>query len=339
MLEIEYIAVKDIILDDRNPRVAPALEPLVGPPGQEFLEIAIGQHSPDEDDKGQSSTYSSLKASIRAYKGLIQPIVVTPDSSGQYVVIEGNTRVCIFRELALENADGDWSRIPAMVRKGLQEQGEHAIRLQAHLVGPRPWRPYAKAKYLHDLYTNKQMSMNEILDFCGGSAKKRDIEEYIHAYIDMQTYYLPLVGQNAPDLSRFSAFVELQKPGIKSAIVKAGFTLGDFGKWINGSNISPLNSVRHLPRILANPEARKRFLTHDARDAMRLLEQPSSTTVIKEASLDQLANALATKIRSLNFEDIRSLAETQDSPRTQAILDCWDEVNALCRHLGHSPSE
>jgi hypothetical protein len=73
---------------------------------------------------------------------LINPIIVTPRPDGSYIVIEGNTRVAIYRELAEEGASGDWATIPAVVRSELQEKGEHAIRLQAHLVGPRPWRPY-----------------------------------------------------------------------------------------------------------------------------------------------------------------------------------------------------
>jgi hypothetical protein len=38
---------------------------------------------------------------------------------------------------------------------------------------------YAKAKYLHDLYIDKNMSITEIEDYCGGVARKREIENYI----------------------------------------------------------------------------------------------------------------------------------------------------------------
>lgn len=336
-LSIQYLPVEKIILDQRNPRVAPALEPIEGEPPQDFIELALGQYAPDDEDKGESTTYSSLKASIRAYKGLINPIVVTPKGDGTYIVIEGNTRVSIYRQLASEKAPGTWSTIPAIVRTDIEEDGEHAIRLQAHLVGPRHWRPYAKAKYLHMLYTEQKLSVNEILDYCGGNARKREIEEYIAAYTDMQQHYMPLVGQNPPDYSRFSAFVELQKPHVKQAIVKAGFALDDFAKWVHvGPNpkISPLNTVRQLPRILGNPEARKKFLSHDAREAMKVLEQPNLNTAIKEASLEQLANALASRIRNLNWPDVKDLIEVNDSARAQALADCYEEVRDLCKQAG-----
>ena len=180
-MDIQQISVDRIILDDRNPRIAHVVADFKNSTPQEWIPMALGQYAPEDQEGGSASTYSSLKASIRAYRGLIVPIIVTPRPDGDYVVIEGNTRVAIFRELAEEGAPGNWDAIPAIVQSDLPEEGEHAIRLQAHLVGPRPWRPYAKAKYLHDLYINKKMSINEILDFCGGKARKQEIEDYIAA--------------------------------------------------------------------------------------------------------------------------------------------------------------
>lgn len=333
-LSIQYLPVSNIILDPRNPRVAPALESIEGEPPQDFIELALGQFAPDDEDKGASTTFSSLKASVRAYKGLINPIVVTPREDGTYVVIEGNTRVSIYRQLAEEKAPGAWDTIPAIVRPDIKEDGEHAIRLQAHLVGPRQWRPYAKAKYLHMLYTDQKLSINEILDYCGGSARKREIEEYIAAYTDMQNHYMPLIGQNQPDYSRFSAFIELQKPQVKQAIVKASFSMDDFAQWVHDSKISPLNTVRQLPRILGNIEAKKKFLSQNAREAMKVLEQPSSNAAIKEASIEQLANALAIKIRSLNWPDVKDLNEVHDSPRALSLTDCFEELHDLCKQTG-----
>lgn len=335
-LTIEYLPLDLIELDVRNPRVAEAMESYVGVPKQEIIEMALGQYAPEDGERGDSTSYSSLKSSIRAYRGLINPIVVT-QSAGRFVVIEGNTRVAIYRELAKEKAPGEWQTIPAM-RRDVEEEGEHAIRLQAHLVGPRPWRPYAKAKYLHSLYTQEKLSLNAILDYCGGNAKKRDIEEYIAAYTDMQENYMPVVGQNPPDLSRFSAFVELQKPGIKQAILKAGYTLEDFGNWVHQSRINPLNSVRQLPRILANPQAKKQFLQHDAREALKVLDQPSSSAILREATLDQLAQSLAIKIRSLSWPEVKGLMELPND-RAQGLLDCFDELKGLCEQISSSPTD
>jgi hypothetical protein len=83
----------------------------------------LGQHAPEEQQGGPASTYSGLKASIRAQRGLFMPVIVTPRPDGDYTVIEGNTRVAIFRELADEGAPGNWDSIPAIVQSNLPEAG------------------------------------------------------------------------------------------------------------------------------------------------------------------------------------------------------------------------
>ena len=51
-LKIQYIPISNIILDPRNPRVAPALESIEGDPPQNFIELALGQFAPDDDERG-----------------------------------------------------------------------------------------------------------------------------------------------------------------------------------------------------------------------------------------------------------------------------------------------
>jgi hypothetical protein len=155
----------------------------------------------------------------------------------------------------------------------------------------------------------------------------------------MQAHYMPLIGQNQPDYSRFSAFVELQKPQVKQAIVKAGFTFDDFAMWVNNSKINQLQNIRQLPRIFANPEAKKQFLSHDARHAMRILEQPSSTAIIKDASLEQLATALAVKIRNMEWSEVKGLKELPNGPVAQALIDCNDELHVLCGEFSQGSDE
>lgn len=338
-MQVQQIPLSNIRLDHRNPRIAHTLEQMEGPIGEDFIELSLGQASPEDDERSGSTTYQSLKASIRANGTLILPIIVSPQADGSFLVIEGNTRVAIYRELAADSSPGNWETIPAVVQ-ALTEGAEHAVRLQAHLVGPRPWRPYAKAKYLHDLYVNQKLSVTEIHDFCGGSARRREIEEYIQAYKDMEEHYMPLVADAQPDYTRFSAFVELQKkPGLKQAIVKSGYTLTDFAKWLQAGKIVPLQFVRQLDRILAHPEARKEFLAHDTREAMKVLEQPSSNTIIANSSLEQLAKGLAAKIRGLSWPDAQALSANPQGATALSLIDCYEELAALVRQIGHNVDE
>jgi hypothetical protein len=301
--------------------------------------MALGRFSSDDEERSTSTSYSSLKESIRANHGVMQPIIVTPVENDEFLVIEGNTRVAIYLELQSDGSEGAWSTIPAIVRAEADEKGEHAIRLQAHLVGPRPWRPYAKAKYLHDLYHGEKLSMSEIHGHCGGGGRRREIEDYIQAYADMQDHYVPLLDGGPIDQSRFSAFVELQKPQVLTALARHGYTKADFSKWVNDERFMPINTVRQLPRILSNPEARKKFLTRNATEAMRVLELPASTEVIKDASIEHLAAALTVKMRNLSWPEANAILQDADSRTTVAIVDCFIELKTLCNQMNLVPDE
>lgn len=335
-MEITNVPLDDVLLDERNPRIAHATEPLETGVDQEWIKLALGQAAPDDEERGGSTTYSSLKASVRAHKGLINPVIISPLSNGEYVVIEGNTRVAIYRELAEEGAPGDWSKIPAIVQEDLSENGEHAIRLQAHLVGPRPWRPYAKAKYLHDLYINKKLSITELLDFCGGTARRREIENYIAAYKDMQETYVPQAAAagSPPEYTTFSSFVELQ--GIKPNLARLGYSPEDFAGWVLEGKLSPQQTVRQLPRILTHSEARSKFLQYGAREALKVLDQPNPNSVLNNVALEQLATALTVKIRQLNWPEVQSLRDNLEDPTPQAVLGCYDELQSLAELLSAS---
>lgn len=340
VMNVRQVVIADLVLDQRNPRIAPMVESLGVAPTSDMIKLALGKFSSDDEERSTSVSFTSLKESIRTSKGVMQPIIVTPNGDGKYAVIEGNTRVAIYMDLAEEGAEGNWESIPAIVHEHGDERGEHAIRLQAHLVGPRPWRPYAKAKYLHDLYHSRKLSIAEIHAICGGSGKRREIEEYIAAYTDMQAHYAPLLDGNAVDQKKFSAFVELQKPAILESLAKHGYSKDDFAKWIGvddaEAKLKPLQIIRQLPRILNNTAAKQKFLARNAEEALRLLEQPASSQILKDASIEQLASALAVKLRNLSWAEAREFIEEPDSRASLAINDCYLELDGLNRQINPS---
>lgn len=337
-MKTENISLELIRLDQRNPRIAHSLEGLDSATIDDgFIELSLGRNSAS-DGEDSSTTYGSLRDSIKKNRGLISPIIVRQQDDGTFLTIEGNTRVAIFRELAKNDPEGPWQTIPAIVHTGIDDRHDHAIRLQAHLIGPRPWRAYAKGRYLHTLFYKYGMSMPDLLDFCGGNARKREIQQYIAAYADFNEHFAEELESAPLGYSRFSAFIELQKgPEIKPALQHHGYTVANFAKWVANGNINPLQSVRALPRILANPAAKKAFLEHDAREAIKLLEQPQASTLLKDAPVEQLAAALANKLRTLSFQEARRLGGDPGHPAMMALAECHSEIAALMELSGSSP--
>jgi hypothetical protein len=295
------------------------------PTAKQFY-LALGAAGDEEGDS--STSFQKLKNSIQTNKGIIQPVILN-SRDGKLVCIEGNTRVALYRQFLEEKAPGSWENIPALVYAEMNDSDVDAIRLQVHLVGTRPWDPYSKAKYLHHLRYVKDLPMGWIVDFCGG--RQKEVVESINAYIEMEQYYRPIVDEGNFDTSRFSGFIELQKPGIKQSIVEAGFELSDFATWIRDEKLTPLQTIRQLPRILKHPKAKAEFLKpgRDARHASGFLEQPAITKALADATLPQLANALKQSIYGLPWLERDKICQDPGGESSQVLNEALDALRSL----------
>lgn len=328
MCKFEQIEIDKIDLDVNNPRISQYVE-FYKEVTDDAIKLALQHTSAGEGStSGNSSTYVSLRESIRTQKGVINPIILVQKDEGRYLVIEGNTRLSIYQDFHKQGVDGEWNRIPSLVYDSLDDRNIEAIRLQAHLVGPRDWDAYAKAKYLNHLRNCEHLTINEIINFCGG--KKPEVMKYIDAYNDMETHYRPILGSDDQfDISRFSAFVELQHQPVKAAIIAAGFTLTDFSSWVHKGLLSPLNTVRSLKSILGHTKAKEVFLQKGAKEALKLLDSAPAPD-LNAYSLEQLAKVLYNKITQLTYDEIKEMRRNPESEKVRIMLDLKDELNDIC---------
>lgn len=122
------LPVDSIKLDKSNPRIARGVAYYGENITSETMALLLG---------ATSEACASLRESIRENGGIIHPIVVNKRTDGSYVVIEGNTRLQIYKDFIKHGVPGDWTKIRAIVYEDLDNDRMHAIRLQAHLIGPR----------------------------------------------------------------------------------------------------------------------------------------------------------------------------------------------------------
>lgn len=211
------LSIDEIELDKSNPRIANYLDLYdESELTSETMALLLGS---------TSDACASLRESIKENKGIVHPIIVNHFNDGRYVVIEGNTRLQIYRDFRKKGVPGNWETIKSIVYENVNEEKMDSIRLQAHLVGPREWDAYSKAKYLNYLVNVKYMPMTSLIAYCGGSSKASEIKKMIAAYQDMQKYYRPLCDDDTMfDIKKFHGFVELQKRNIIEALVIHGYT-------------------------------------------------------------------------------------------------------------------
>lgn len=327
------MSIDDIELDRSNPRIRKFLEMYGDQPTPEQIFLALGAGNNDDSGNSASTTFEKLKQSIITNGGIIQPVILNRRKDGTLVCVEGNTRVALYKHFVKTGVRGAWTHIPALVHDEIDDASVHAIRLQVHLVGTRPWDPYSKAKYLYELRTQEHLPFATIVDYCGG--RQTEVVESINAYSDMEQYYRPVVGDDGDfDTTRFSGFIELQKPGIKQAITAAGFDLTDFARWINENKLYPLQKVRVLPRILRHERAREIFLKQGARKAEAILEKPDLSRTLQEAEIGQLARALVGRIASLPYSEYQRIGADPGGEAAQALIEAQTELANLVKSLG-----
>lgn len=160
------IPTKQIDFDEENPRIKVALEKYGDKLNDDRIRFALKTAT---EDSPSTSSFRSLKDSIRASRGISIPIVVWPKNGG-FVCVDGNTRLAIYHELDKEDAPGDWSVINSLVLKDPQPQDIETIRVTAHLVCARDWPAYEKARYLHHLRNVEFMDYDELIARCGGNS-------------------------------------------------------------------------------------------------------------------------------------------------------------------------
>lgn len=323
----ELLPVDQIQQDLSNPRIARIME--MYPPDEitfEKLFLALGASGGDEKEGGP--TFTKLKESMRACGTIINPVIVNKTNDGTYVCVDGNTRVALYKDFLANDVPGEWDTVPAIVYEGLDPTEIDTIRLQAHLVGPVQWNPYSKAKYLNQLRRAQHIPYTILVEYCGGS--QREIRELVDAYNDMESHYRPLLADDSEfDPRRFSGFKELQKPGVKDAIVAAGHSVGDFAQWIHDRRIGPLREVRALPKIMKNKRAHEVFLKQGAAAAVKTLDTPSLGKALQEASLPNLCRAMIAAYDRIGYKEAKSFKEEPGSPDALAVVEAFEALREL----------
>lgn len=276
-----------------------------------------------------SEACASLRESIRENNGIINPIVVNKKIDGTYVVIEGNTRLQIYRDFKRDKVPGSWDIIRSIVYDELASNEIHSIRLQAHLIGPREWDSYSKAKYLNCLANVERMPMNTLISFCGGSSKASEIRKMIQAYNDMEDYYRPICCDDAEfDIKKFQGFVELQNGIVIESLKIHGYTKSDFSKWILDDRISVLADVRRIPAILQSKKATEVFLKENSEEAKKILTVEEITIdQLKDIPYEMLAQELSKRMMNLPLREMHNLRDDMDySFKLSCLESAFEDV-------------
>lgn len=92
----------------------------------------------------QEESVKNLIPDVKHHGGLLEPILIRYDTKE---VIEGNSRLAVYRKLDQEIQGDDWQLIPCDVVSSLTPEQQAALLNQIHVKGKTRWSAYEKANF------------------------------------------------------------------------------------------------------------------------------------------------------------------------------------------------
>ena len=196
-VRIEELPVLELRFYEDNPRVYTILRSNGGSPSQDEIE----EHMLSMDH------VKTLRQSIKEV-GLIDPLIVR---DGDYVVLEGNSRLAAYRKLVKEDPI-KWGKVKCKVLpRDIEQSTVLTILGQYHIVGRKDWSPFEQAGFLVRGLADTKVKIDEFATSqCLSAANaKKCVEVYEY-----------MVKQNDLNPAKWSYYEELLKNRAIKNIVK-----------------------------------------------------------------------------------------------------------------------
>ncbi len=322
-IELRQIEINKLELDELNPRISFFRDNQVTDTlTEDQIIFALTNKKPE--------AFRKLKDSIHNNKGIVYPIWIEPlksEENKKYKVIEGNTRVVVYRQLQIEEPYEDrWKTILSNVLPHeIDEEQKNFIRLQSHLRGTTEWDAYEKAKYLYKLWHDDGWSVNRLEKQTKMTEKQ--IEANIEAYRLMEEQYLPAHSDDPNEVSKFSYFVEYVKDKKLQNLMKKNLTnIKDFCDWIADKEKIPTGrDVRRLRDIFDNQDSKNAFIDKGFNAAMQILELKKPHLV--SSFYKDIENVIE-ELKEINTQELDEIINEENSEKEKKIRDLakWSQT-------------
>ncbi len=209
----------------------------------------------------------NLQEDIKRHGGLLEPILVRLDTME---VIEGNSRLAVYRLLHKDDGKGQWAEIDCDMVSSLTEEQQAAYLNQIHIKGKTKWTAYEKANFAYVRH-GKGQSYNSMAKLFGESQQT----------IRTRVKVIEAMRQNEDgEQSNFSYYdVIVRNPAINSTMDRDD----EFCSWIRDSirrqdkPFSAQEMRKKLPVILK----KKKILRKLVRDNLELDDAYSRASISK----------------------------------------------------------
>jgi hypothetical protein len=318
------IPLEKIILDIENPRIQYHLDTsLTDNITQGKVAFALAE---------SNDQYDSLKSHIERNGGIYDPIWVVPEGDF-FVVIEGNTRSFIYKELSEYYVNEQkWKEIAAYILPHKVERNIiNFIRLEKHLFGSTPWGAYEKARELYRLYTEEDYDIKRLQQL-SPKLSQSNIKNSIQAYQDMEEQYLKKYQKSPERIKKFSYFVEFRKNRELRKLVKQGkLALLDFCDWVGEGKFNRGEDIRKLSLVLKDEQAYKELIEDDFQAALEQLAQKNPAANSK--LFEQIEHVIK-GIEKLSFKELSEIKDGYQPAKIVLLKKLHEKVEEILVDIG-----
>ncbi len=254
----------------------------------------------------QEPSVKNLKPDIKLHGGLIENILVRHDTNH---VIEGNSRLAVFRLLNDEQPEGEWDYIPCDIVSSLSEREQVAFLHQIHVKGKTTWSAYEKANFAY-VRKERGWSVNQIAEQFGesvGTIRTRvkiieTLKENDDHNLSHFSYYEVLV-RNKEISKGCQEHSELRK------ILLKGIKVQGLGQETEDSEFTAQELRDKLPVILKKPKVLKKYIDGkvDLDEGYRLARISKVEENVKQANtlVEDISRSEISKLELSDFNSFR----------------------------------
>jgi hypothetical protein len=296
------IDVEDLVLDLDNPRFNHLKLKLKGKLDEKALE-----HEIERD-----SSFPALVKAIRL-SGVKDPIWVSQQSDGKYLVLEGNRRTVALRQLIGQRAkspkpDVSFTRVLANVVPSQTDKTELLLQKARLQSGKEDWEAVDDATVAYLLARESLMAIEDI------SAElqipQTQVREQLANY-ELFKEYVAKTGDDNP--RRFGYFSDRPKR-ILEWMDESDSNKDEYFGWINPKagkqkirSIATSGGLRDLAKVMDDPEAFEEFRKNPAATVEDALEIAKQNDIYKDMPFVKRLAPLAASLFALNEVQIQKI--------------------------------
>ena len=200
----------------------------------------------------EEPSVKNLKPEIKRHGGLMESILVRHDTKE---VIEGNSRLAVYRKLHQEDPESEWGLIPCDIVSSLTDEQQFAFLNQIHVKGKTQWSAYEKANFA---YVRKEAGWDEkrIAELFGESestirtrVRVIDLMKDNHDNKKSHFSYYDVIVRTR-DISK-----EVESEGVGSLLVD----IRNLGEDDDDNAFTAQDLRKKLPVVLKKPKVLKKF--------------------------------------------------------------------------------